>query len=75
VDEWANIPDVGDARNRKQRMAGTREKFIPMSDSMLARNLGGESVTSIDPSSSMSSALPGTATGLLTPSGDLVSTL
>lgn len=71
VDEWANIPDVGDARNRKQRTVGNREKFTPMSDSMLARNFGGESISSIDPSSSMASPLPGTATGLLTPSGDL----
>jgi pre-mRNA-processing factor 6 len=39
ADEWANIPDVGDARNRKQRMAGVREKYTPMSDSMLARYL------------------------------------
>ena len=42
-----------------------------MSDSILARNLGGETIASIDPSSSMASPLPGTATGLLTPSGDL----
>ena len=69
-DEWANLPEVGDARNRKQRMA-SREKYTPMSDSMLARNMGGENVTSIDPSSSMASPLPGTATGMLTSTGDL----
>jgi hypothetical protein len=38
---------------------------------LFCRNLGGESVSSLDPSSSMASPLPGTATGLLTPSGDL----
>jgi len=42
-----------------------------MSDSMLARNMAGENVASIDPSSSMASPLPGTATGMLTSSGDL----
>ncbi len=36
-DEWAAIPEVGDARNRKQRLAGLREKYTPMSDAMLAR--------------------------------------
>ena len=71
VDEWANLPEVGDARNRKQRLAGLREKYTPMSDSMLARNMAGENVASIDPSSSMASPLPGTATGMLTSSGDL----
>lgn len=49
VDEWANLPEVGDSRNRKQRLAGLREKYTPMSDSLLARNFGGENITSIDP--------------------------
>ena len=35
TDEWNAIPEVGDARNRKQRLAGTREKYTPMSDSLL----------------------------------------
>ena len=38
ADEWNSIPEVGDARNRKQRMAGLREKYTPMSDSMLAKS-------------------------------------
>lgn len=50
VDEWANLPEVGDARNRKQRLAGNREKYTPLSDTMLSRNLGGEKVSSLDPS-------------------------
>ena len=62
---------VGDARNRKQRTAGLREKYTPMSDAMLARNLGGESVSTLDPKSGLASALPGNMTGMLTPSGDL----
>ena len=70
-DEWNNIPDVGDTRNRKQRMAGLREKYTPMSDAMLARNLAGENVSTIDPKSGLASAIPGSMTGMLTPTGDL----
>ena len=40
-DAWKNIPEVGDGRNRKQRNP-QREKFTPLPDSVLARNLGGE---------------------------------
>jgi len=72
-DDWQSIPEVGDSRNRKKRLAGLREKFTPISDRLLAKSLGGEAVTTIDPSSGLASALPGTATnvGMLTPSGDL----
>ena len=70
-DEWGAIPEVGDARNRQQRRAGLREKYTPMSDAMLARNLGGESVSTLDPKSGLASALPGNMTGMLTPTGDL----
>ncbi|KAK3931821.1 Pre-mRNA-processing factor 6 [Frankliniella fusca] len=70
-DEWRNIPEVGDARNRKQRNPRA-EKFTPLPDSVLSRNLGGESTTSLDPSSGLASAIPGVATpGMLTPTGDL----
>ncbi|CAB4061616.1 PRPF6 [Lepeophtheirus salmonis] len=69
--DWNSIPEVGDSRNRKQRLAGIREKYTPMSDSLLAANMGGESVTTIDPKNGLASALPGTSTGILTPSGDL----
>lgn len=65
-EEWNNIPEVGDARNRKQRNA-RMEKFTPLPDSVLSRNLGGESTTSIDPKSGIASAFP----GMLTPTGDL----
>eukprot|EP00093_Oithona_nana_P009284 09284.XXX_71659_74475_1 [CDS] Oithona nana genome sequencing. len=75
-DEWNSIPDVGDARNRKQRMAGLREKYTPISDSLLAKSLGGDQVSALDPTSSLASAIPGTSTssgglGMLTPTGDL----
>merc|ERR1711978_234679 len=38
---------------------------------MIARNLAGDTVSTIDPSSGLASAIPGTQTGMLTPSGDL----
>lgn len=71
VDEWTNIPEVGDSRNRKQRNARS-EKFTPLPDSVLSRNLGGESTAAIDPRSGISSMVPGITTpGMLTPTGDL----
>ena len=71
TDEWASIPEVGDARNRKQRTAGLREKYTPISDSLLAKSLGGEQMSTLDPTSSLASVIPGTSTGMLTPTGDL----
>ncbi|XP_036139924.1 pre-mRNA-processing factor 6 isoform X2 [Monomorium pharaonis] len=69
-DEWKNVPEVGDARNRKQRNPRT-DKFTPLPDSVLARNLGGETSTSIDPSSGLASMMPSVAApGMLTPKGD-----
>lgn len=69
-DEWAAIPEVGDARNRKQRNPRA-EKFTPLPDSVLSRNLGGESTSTIDPSSGLASMMPGVMTpGMLTPSGN-----
>ena len=49
--EWKKIQEVGDARNRKQRLHGRREKFTSFPDSVLTRNLGGESSTCIYPKS------------------------
>lgn len=70
-DEWKNVPEVGDARNRKQRNPRA-EKFTPLPDSVLARNLGNETSTSIDPSSGLASMMPGVTTpGMLTPTGDM----
>jgi len=87
ADQWQSIPDVGDSRNRKKRLATEREIYTPMSDRMLAQNLGGEMSTSINPSSGFASMVPGmrsmvpgmksmipgtmTGMGMLTPSGDL----
>lgn len=50
--EWMNIPEVGDARNRKQRVA-RQDKFTPIPDSLLAHQAklasGGEKLVYIDP--------------------------
>lgn len=55
------MPEVGDARNKKQRNPRA-EKFTPLPDSVLARNLGGEAVSSLDPNSGLASIVPGVAT-------------
>ena len=78
-ESWNSIPEVGDSRNRKKRMAGVREKFTPISDRILTQNMGGEMTSSISPSSGLASVIPGLQTsvpgmqtpGMLTPSGDL----
>ena len=72
-DDWDNLPEVGDARNRRQRNPRA-EKFTPLPDSVLGRSLGGDTVHSIDAGSGLASMVPGTATaapGMVTPSGDL----
>ena len=69
-EEWRSIPDVGDSRNKKLRNPRA-EKFTPLPDSVLSRNLAGDTNTSIDPSSGLASVTPGTVTGMLTPTGDL----
>lgn len=50
-EEWVNIPEVGDARNKKQRNAHIRpDRYTPIPDSVLARGLAdGGSHTSLDP--------------------------
>lgn len=60
-DEWRSVPEVGDVRNRKQRNPRS-EKFTPLPDSVLSRNLGGDVGNSLDPSSGMASMMPGVAT-------------
>lgn len=60
-DEWKSVPEVGDARNKKQRNPRA-EKFTPLPDSVLSRNLGGEASNSIDPNSGLASMVPGVAT-------------
>jgi len=40
AEEWQSIPDVGDSRNRKKRLAGLREKYTPISDRILSNGLG-----------------------------------
>lgn len=69
-EEWQSIPEVGDARNRKTRNPRA-ERFTPLPDSVLARNLGGETASSIDASSGLMSQVPHATPGMLTPSGDI----
>ncbi|XP_077989706.1 pre-mRNA-processing factor 6-like [Glandiceps talaboti] len=76
-DEWANIPEVGDARNKKQRNP-KQDRLTPVPDSLLAKaTLSGESVTSVDPiqqqyGAGLQTPYPGGMTpGMMTPSGDV----
>lgn len=52
MEEWFNLPDVGDARNRKQRVA-RQDKYTPAPDSLLAHQArlatGGERLVYLDP--------------------------
>ncbi|KTF85576.1 hypothetical protein cypCar_00004291, partial [Cyprinus carpio] len=59
-DEWLSIPEVGDARNKRQRNP-RHEKLTPVPDSFFAKHLQtGENHTSVDP-------LQGQFAGLATP--------
>ncbi|XP_070533546.1 pre-mRNA-processing factor 6-like [Ptychodera flava] len=76
-DEWANIPEVGDARNKKQRNP-RHDRLTPVPDSILAKaGLSGETVTSVDPmqqqyGAGLMTPYPGTmSSGMMTPSGDV----
>ncbi|CAG0880530.1 unnamed protein product [Darwinula stevensoni] len=80
-EEWSSLPEVGDARNRKQRNP-RGEKYTPLPDSILARSMTmAGTASAIDPSTGLASVIPhgtqsvtpGTMTsfGMLTPSGDL----
>ena len=68
-DEWLNIPEVGDSRNRKQRSL-RQEQLTPLPDSVIARAVSQEATSSsIDPNVGM--ATPGTWSSLGTSSVDL----
>ena len=49
-EEWLNIPDVGDARNKKQRNAHIRpDRYTPVPDSILQRaTMQSSSYSSLD---------------------------
>lgn len=48
-EEWLSIPEVGDARNKRQRNP-RYEKLTPVPDSFFAKHLQtGENHTSVDP--------------------------
>ncbi|OUC42020.1 tetratricopeptide repeat protein [Trichinella nativa] len=46
-DDWANIPEVGDVRNRRQRNPRA-EKYTPVPDSVLSRFAYGDTTTTLD---------------------------
>lgn len=65
TDEWNAIPEVGDARNKKQRNPRA-EKFTPLPDSVIAGAMSsGQGVAAIDPTTGLASPFPGTASGEL----------
>lgn len=58
-EEWLSIPEVGDARNKRQRNP-RYEKLTPVPDSFFAKHLQtGESHTSVDPRQTVSSGAAG----------------
>lgn len=50
ADDWINIPEVGDARNKKQRNAHIRpDRYTPVPDSILQKAISqGSSYSSLD---------------------------
>lgn len=59
-DEWMNIPEVGDVRNKKQRNARA-EKLTPVPDSILAQRAqisSGNMDVTIDPMTGLMSSIP-----------------
>lgn len=53
-EEWLSIPEVGDARNKRQRNP-RYEKLTPVPDSFFAKHLQtGENHTSVDPRQTVS---------------------
>ncbi|XP_011402481.1 PREDICTED: pre-mRNA-processing factor 6-like [Amphimedon queenslandica] len=70
-DDWLNIPEVGDARNKKQRNAHIRpDRYTPVPDSVLQRALaGGHNSLSKQQQllGGFATPYPGTMTGTMTP--------
>jgi pre-mRNA-processing factor 6 len=70
-DDWMSLPEVGDARNRKQRNARA-DKLTPIPDSILAKAaLSKETTTRLDSRDQKFSGLTSTLGGLSTPTGDI----
>lgn len=58
-EEWLSIPEVGDARNKRQRNP-RYEKLTPVPDSFFAKHLQtGENHTSVDPRQTVSVPIGG----------------
>lgn len=63
AEEWGNIPEVGDARNKRQRNAKA-DKLTPVPDSILAQKAqisSGNMDVTIDPMTGLMSTVPSTS--------------
>jgi pre-mRNA-processing factor 6 len=69
-DEWLTIPEVGDARNKRQRNARP-DKLTPIPDSILAKAAMPQDTTVLDAREQKYGGITSTITGLSTPSGDI----
>ena len=70
-DEWMSIPEVGDARNKKQRNARA-DKLTPIPDSILAKAaLSGQDSTSLDSREQKYGGIASTIAGISTPSTEI----
>lgn len=70
-DEWMSIPDVGDARNKRQRNPRA-DKLTPIPDSILAKTaLSQEPTTVLDSREQKFGGLASTIAGMSTPSTDI----
>ncbi|KAL7057496.1 hypothetical protein AAHC03_016816 [Spirometra sp. Aus1] len=68
--EWLNLPEVGDARNKKQRNPRA-ERFTPVPDSIIAKNIQDSQINSkLDAVEQLHGGLT-TPFGAQTPTGDI----
>lgn len=71
LEEWSNLPEVGDARNKKMRNP-RQEKFTPLPDSVLSKNVHmNDTTTAIDIREQRFGGLTSPFPGSITPSGDI----
>ncbi|CAF0850805.1 unnamed protein product [Adineta steineri] len=71
AEEWMSMPEVGDARNKRQRNP-RQEKYTPVPDSVLAKAVAStEQASSIDPREQRYGGFDTPAYGMSTPSTDI----
>ena len=69
-DEWMCLPEVGDARNKRQRNP-REDKMTPIPDSILSKAAMTQETTILDSREQKFGGLTSTLGGLSTPSGDI----